>query len=127
MKPVFVLLADYANVTPDNKLNVMGIFNIINAASFPARHPAMFLVLKFVPELGDLNQERKLTFKLEDADAHSIMTLSMPIVVKDAGIIVQLNDVVFPRSGSYEFVVYLDDEPVGSAPVSANVVTGSTD
>ncbi len=130
MRPVFILLADYANTTPDQKLNVMGIFNSINAVSFPARHPTLFLVLKFVPELGDLDQTKKLAIKLEDADANPVMTFTVPFVIKrddqgqrrDAGYILQLNDTVFPHPGNYEFVVYLDNEPVDRTPVNANLI-----
>jgi len=34
-----LLVADYANVTDNGKLNVMGIFQRLHAREFPARHP----------------------------------------------------------------------------------------
>jgi len=44
MDLTYLLAADYANITRDGKLNVMGIFSIINAPGFPAVHPQMYLV-----------------------------------------------------------------------------------
>src|SRR6185436_5289009 len=41
------LLADGANATAEGKLNILGIFNALHAASFPCAHPHMCLVLRF--------------------------------------------------------------------------------
>jgi len=45
MKARIAVLADYANVTADRKLNVMGVFNVINASRVPAIHRQMQLVV----------------------------------------------------------------------------------
>jgi len=53
MKLTLFLAADYANITREGKLNVMGIFNDIYARTFPARHSSMHLVAKLGAELGE--------------------------------------------------------------------------
>jgi len=68
MRPLLFLTADYANVTSDGKLNVMGIFKEINAYNFPARHASMHLVAKLAAELGEFEQTRNITVILMDAD-----------------------------------------------------------
>src|SRR5919204_3250104 len=45
MRLSLALLADYANVSHDGKLNIMGIFGQIHAPQFPAVHAQMHLVL----------------------------------------------------------------------------------
>lgn len=70
MKPLLFLAADYANITGDGKLNVMGIFNDIFSFNFPARHSSMHLVGKLGAELGEYGQTRNFTIKLLDEDGN---------------------------------------------------------
>ncbi len=49
MKLLLILAADYANITGDGKLNVMGIFRDINAYIFPTRLHLCILLLSLVP------------------------------------------------------------------------------
>jgi hypothetical protein len=53
MKQLLFLAADYANITGDGKLNVMGIFNDIYSFNFPARHSSMHLVARLGAELSE--------------------------------------------------------------------------
>jgi hypothetical protein len=118
MKPLLFLAADCANVTGDGKLNVMGVFNDINAINFPARHPSMHLVAKLGLELGEHGQRRAFTVILMDADANHIMELSGEFDVPtgqggrkpEVNIILELKDVVLPKPGRYAFVLLVDKE-----------------
>ncbi|MBL7162601.1 MAG: hypothetical protein ISS57_08335 [Anaerolineales bacterium] len=128
MKLLLLLAADYANVTGDGKLNVMGIFREINAYNFPARHPSMHLVIKLGAELGEYGQTRDLVVKLLDADGGEIMSLSSPanIPMGDRGrrpevnAILELKDIVFPKPGPYQFVVLVDKYHKGELSIYAN-------
>ena len=64
MKLLLLMAADYANITGDGKLNVIGIFNDINAFNFPARHPSMHLVARLGAEPEEYGQTRSFTGKL---------------------------------------------------------------
>jgi hypothetical protein len=46
MEVSLLLTADYASVSKDNKLNIMGIFSRIYVREFPGRHTQMFLVVQ---------------------------------------------------------------------------------
>lgn len=81
MRLQLLLAADYANITEDKKLNVMGIFREINSFSFPARHPSMHLVINLAAEPEEYGISRKLTVKLIDADGKEILSLSGPVNV----------------------------------------------
>ena len=128
MKQLLLLAADYANITGDGKLNVMGIFNDINAFSFPARHPSMHLVAKLGAELGEYGQIRDFTVKLLDADGNSIMDISGQFEVPEGekgrkpevNIILDLKDVVFPKPGIYQFVILVDKDHKGDLTLYAN-------
>jgi len=130
MKLVLLLAADYANITGDGKLNVMGIFNEINAFNFPARHPSMHLVVKLAAELGEYGETRNLSVRLLDADGNQIMNLSGPVEIPPGGggrkpevnAILELKDIIFPEPGPYEFVVLVDKDHKGDLTILANKI-----
>ena len=134
MRLLLLLAADYANVTGEGKLNVMGIFGEIRAPSFPTRHPSMHLVVKLVAELGEDGQTRHLTVKLLDTDGATIMALSGQVQVPrgeqgirpEVNAIFELRDVVFPKAGPYQFVVLVDKEYKGDLPLLARQVEVKT-
>jgi hypothetical protein len=122
MELLTILAADYANITKEGKLNVMGIFKNIYAADFPARHLSMTLVVKLGAELGEFDDERQLTVKLMDEDGNEIMRLTGPVKVpKPSGghrpeinAILEVNEIVFPHPGRYQFSVQVDKDVKGS-------------
>lgn len=128
MKLLHLLAADYANLTGDGKLNVMGIFREINAYNFPARHPSMHLVIKLAAELGEYGETRSLTVKLLDPDGAEILSLTVPAVVAkieggkipEVNVILQLNDVIFPKPGPYQFILLIDKDFKGDLPIYVN-------
>ena len=128
MRIVIFLPADYANVTGDGKINVMGIFNQINAATFPARHASMHLVVKLAAELGEYGQQRQLSVKLHDPDGKEIFGLSGPIdipkpqggMTPEVSAVLELKDLVFPRPGPYRFVVLVDKDYKGETSIHVN-------
>jgi hypothetical protein len=79
MRLLLLLAADYANVTGDGKLNVMGIFNEIKASAFPARHPSMHLIVKLGADLGEYGERRDLFVKLLDADGNPIASVEIQL------------------------------------------------
>lgn len=128
MKLLFLLAADYANITNDGKLNVMGIFRDINAFNFPARHSSMHLVIKLSPELGEYGDTRTLTVKLRDPDGVEIMSLMGPAAIPNSvggripevNAILELKDIIFPKPGPYQFVVLIDKDYKGDLAIYVN-------
>ncbi len=117
------LLADYANISQEGKLNVMGIFNVISAPAFPAQHPEMRLVLRFRASAAEKGQSRRLDVKLVDADGREGLTLSgqlrIPTEFRRANVeitnILTLVGVRFEKEGVYEFRVLVDNDDKGFA------------
>jgi hypothetical protein len=116
MRVLLFLAADYANVTGDGKLNVMGIFKEIYSQTFPARHASMHLVAKLAPELGEFGKPRTFTVKLLNANGGQNMELSGQFDVPrgeggkkpEVNVILQLKDIIFPTPGPYQFVFLVD-------------------
>lgn len=130
MKVQLFLLADYASVSSDGKLNVMGIFRAINSSGFPTIHPSMYLVLSLVAELGEVGQERDITIKMMDADGKeqfSVTTKADLPESEDLGMpevnsVIQLRDVPFPKPGPYMFVLIVDRDHKAQLSLQVNQV-----
>ena len=130
MESLLFLAADYANITREGKLNVMGLFQEIYAPNFPARHSSMHLVAKLGAELGEWEQTRDFTVRLLDADANSIVELSGQFEVPrgaqarrpEVNLILELKDIVFPKEGIYEFVLFVEKDQKASLSIYVNKV-----
>lgn len=118
MEVTLALLADYANVTREGKLNVMGLFTIINAPVFPCVHPQMQLVLEFEAGAGEWDTEKKIEIKLLDTDANQVFAVGGTTKVprgepgKRARIssIMTFGNVRFNAEGDYIFAVLIGGE-----------------
>jgi hypothetical protein len=120
------LCADYANLTGDGKLNIMGIFSTIFATQFPARHPSMHIVAKLIGELGEEGQTRDVRILLLDPDGKRILEVGGEMEVPqrvnaqkpEINAIVCLQEVVFPVPGPYNFILMVDKDQKGELPIS---------
>jgi len=119
MKVTLALLADAANVSQEGKLNVLGVFNSINAANFPAQHLMMQLVLRFEASLAEAGMKKKMTVKLLDEDGGAIGEINGELQVPDKPLgkkarriqmqaIIPVPGVIFPKPGEYVFSVLID-------------------
>ncbi len=126
MEVVTLLTADYANITQDGRVNVMGIFTHIKASSFPAKHPEMVLVLKLEASPAEYGTQRKLSVKLLNQDAQeTVVDWSRDLTVPSSqtGERVEINqflrlrNLVFLDEGPYTFYVKVDNDEKGNAKI----------
>ena len=126
MKSLVFLTSDYANISSDGKLNVMGVFNKIFCSSFPARHPSMHLVIKICLELGKSKGPYKLAVLLFDQDKDRKLILfenKFSFTDPDGGImpehtaVIGIRNLVFPEEGTYEFVLDVSGQQLGILPL----------
>lgn len=111
------LLAEYANVAQDGKLNVMGIFDRVMATQFPVTHPSMYLVLLFSAGAAEWKMKKELQIRLMDQDGAALLNINGQIEVPegrgthvDWPQIVALQMMQFKAAGSYEFHVLINQE-----------------
>lgn len=128
MKVQLFLAADYANMTREGKLNVMGIFTRINAPEFPARHPSLYLVMNLVAELGEFDQVRDIKIVLFDEDGKEQLSVvgkadfssSNAPSAPEVSAALELRDIVFPKPGRYVFVLIVDKDHKASLSIQVD-------
>lgn len=124
MRLDIALVADAATVDASGKLNVLGAFHRLRGPEFPLRHGRLALVLRFAPEPDDdgtsevevqlLGPEEdeilRLDGKVESRSADTAADIRIPQVLN-------LDGIVFPREGTYRFVVAVDGGEIGIIPL----------
>jgi hypothetical protein len=133
VKVTLALLADYANVSREGKLNILGIFDNINAQNVPAIHPQMQLVLTMEADRGDADKEHKIEIELIDADGTKLFSIGGDLRFTSpppgehikVNHIIQLNNLQFNRFGNYEFKILMNNEVRHSVPLSVAEVKNS--
>ncbi len=124
MKVSLAAIADYASVSADGKLSVMGIFNVIFAFSLPATHPQLRLAIQFEVEPKDLGTTQHVVIRLLDPDGDELLRvesdaplpteLSVPAIIPQ---VLDLNLLTFQKEGQYQFFILIDGEERASLPL----------
>ena len=107
----FSTICEDARATPDGKIDVHGVYHDLAAPGFPARQDRLVLVLVLEWERED---HGRYLFKadLEDQAGKVSLTVEGETEVHRphpdrpparSQLIMQLDDVVFPRAGQYQF------------------------
>ena len=127
MEVDLALIADAATIDSSGKLSVLGIFDRIGTSSFPARHPRMVLVLRFIAALNETGTHQ-IGISLKDPAGKEVvgidgeMQLSPGPTGGGGGIrvphVLHLNGLVFPVPGQYAFDVLVDRQHHVSLPVT---------
>ena len=125
MKTRIAVLADYASLSIEHKLNIMGIFTTINAAQTPVVHPQMKLVTQFEFEASETGQHQ-MRITLVDDDGHEFFNIAALVNIQHHhdGRPVLMNQIFdlahlsFPAFGEFEFRILLDDEIIAEVPLT---------
>lgn len=126
MQIALALLADYANISREGKLNILGIFERIYAQNMPATHPQMQLVMTIEADSAEADRDHKIEIQLIDADGKKLfafggnLKFSPPPMGQKARLnhIIQLNNTKFEKFGSYDFKIMINDEVRKSVPLA---------
>lgn len=119
MKITLAAIADYASISIEQKLHVLGVFDVIWSQSLPCIHPSMFLIIRTSVEFEDRNSKQVLIVRLEHEDGGRLFEGKAEGEVGDvpagesvsANMIFQLTMLKFDRAGRYSFVI--TDEGTG--------------
>ena len=124
MENKLALIADAANTDAAGKLNVLGLFDTIFASSFPARHPALTLVLRFECNASEFGKVKEMTIGLHTADGEKLFEIQGNMAIPTpksplyhAQVIFELKDLVFPKEGDYAFYINIGGETKATLPI----------
>jgi hypothetical protein len=115
MYVAFALLADAANVAADGKLNILGVFDVLRAASLPALHPRVHLVAKLKAQAADAGTHR-LALQVTGPGGATLLGTevqveigTLPPGVSEADIpLVQAFDLPLERPGPHAVLLLVD-------------------
>ncbi len=125
----FALLADAATLDSSGKLYILGVFDQINVARFPARHQRMSVVLRMSGGGEDIGQH-KLTIRLKDPGGEEMFAASGEINVASGRSIVErgirvphvlnIDGVVLKKPGTHRVEILLDGRHEASFPLQVH-------
>lgn len=123
------VLADYANVSQDGKLNILGVFQEVNPVGFPAAVAQMFLVISFEASAAEFETQKDVRVALLEADGTEVMGLEGQVVVQRPARpgsrayinqILNLQGLTFQKSGDYAFHILVNGEEKRAVPLRVN-------
>lgn len=126
MRIDFAVACDYALIDRFGKLSVLGIFQHVWVATFPAVHPRTHLVIRLKGELDEVGEhDVSITFEDDDGnvliDGNGTVTLGDPppgVPELEAGAVLVF-DLPLQRPGQYWFRVVVDDEVESNVSLTA--------
>jgi hypothetical protein len=134
MKVPLAVICDAANVSREGKLNILGVFSALRAASFPCVHPSLTLVVGLEATFTERG-EHMIDIRLVDADGGEILKLDGHVNVQSerpgrpivSQAILQLNNITFPRPGTYTVDILVDRRHERSVPLEVHEAVPSAD
>jgi hypothetical protein len=129
MEVTLAVAADYANITNDGKLNIMGIFQEVNPSEFPAVLQQMFLVVAFEAGPAEFGSQKDVHIAFMDDDGNSKVTLNIPVVVPPSARpgsrsyfnqVLGLGGLPLEKPGNHEFVILVGGDQKGSVALHVN-------
>lgn len=125
MRVTLAVLADYANVSREGKLNILGIFDIIHAKAFPCVHNQMQLVMRFEADIAERGRQKSIEVQLIDEDGKQIMRLEGQMKIGEikpgelftANQVLTLQNLLFEKPGTYRFDIFIDNQPQREVPL----------
>ncbi|MGH7480998.1 MAG: DUF6941 family protein [Longimicrobiales bacterium] len=125
MQVKLAVLADYANVTTEGKLNILGIFDRIQVGRLPAVHPQMQFILRLEAHPAERERVHSLEIRLHDPDGQVAFELKGEVVPRGGGPIetissnqiITINNLNLRQTGEFVFVVFVDNDLKAQVPL----------
>lgn len=125
MKVKLAVLADFANVTAEGKLNIIGMFDTVAANAFPVVHPQMQLILVLEAAWVERGRSQTVEIVLDDPDGKRLIHLSAAVAVGDgppgepieSRQILTLANLRFEAPGTFQFTVFVNNNPDAQVPL----------
>ncbi len=134
MKVPLAVVCDAANVSREGKLNILGVFSALRAVAFPCVHPSLTLVVGLEATFTERG-EHVIDIRLVDADGGELLKLDGRVNVQGdrpgrpivSQAILQLNNLTFPRAGTYTVDILVDRRHERSVSLDVHEIQGPID
>ncbi|MDA0232341.1 MAG: hypothetical protein O3B04_05045 [Chloroflexi bacterium] len=132
MEITLAVLADFASVSAEGKLNVMGIWDQVKTRQMPAQVLSPYLVMHLEANITEVEQPRLLRIQLVDADGRQLLAGEQQITINrptEAGVTPSFNVISrfpalqFPQPGLYKFAISIDTDHKRDISLRVNLVT----
>ena len=129
MEVKFAVVADFASVTSDGKLNILGLFDQINPQGLPFVLPLLYIVVVFDAGIAEAGSNKNLRTVLMDADGRQVFenamefTLPPPLPGQTKIVVNQVLAVAglrFEKPGAYQFSILIGDDEKRSIGLTVN-------
>jgi len=117
MNVKLAVLADFASITRERKLNILGIFDEVNTPILPVQLPIFYVVVAYEAGPVEFDSEKATQIVLTDDDGNEMVRLEQKITVSRAkrpGTRSTMNQITgiaglpFPKAGDYQFAILID-------------------
>jgi uncharacterized protein DUF6941 len=132
LKSRLAVLADYASVNHDGRLNIMGVIQEVNTPVLPFPLPPMYLVFSLEAEPAEYGKEYQIrvVLRYENGEGGQILDLKGPTQVprpeRPGRVIINqligLAGLNLKRAGTYTFSIGVGDEEGATVPLDVHVV-----
>lgn len=125
MQVTFAVLADYANVSREGKLNVMGIFDRVFTRQLPSRFPPMQLVVRLEAQWAELDAEHQIRVQLADPDGEAVFDINggftprgtEPGQAISVNHVIRLADLPVRQTGVHKALIWIDGDLKREVPL----------
>lgn len=131
MKVTFAHVCDYASVSRDGKLSVIGIFDRLFTSALPTSHPLMYLAFELEMRPSEVGRPLKLGIVLVDADGGKTFETTADVtfgVTVPSGEVVRIPQMLafgglpILKLGKYAFDIFINGDHKGSASFEVSSV-----
>lgn len=126
MDVTLAVTCDYANVSQEGKLNILGVSLGVDPPVLPYQVPQLYLVLSFEAGAAEFDTQKHVRIALLESDGTELFGLEGPIPVhrpdrpgSKAYInqVVALEGLYFEKSGDYAFHILVNGEEKRTVPL----------
>ena len=131
MEVKFAVLADYANITREGKLNVLGIFDVVNTSKFPVMLPTFYVVVSYSAGAAEFGTDKDVEIVLCDEDGNQLFKAKQVLNVirpNKIGTLFTTNQIAgivgfpFEKPGYYQFSILVNGEEKKTLSLDVNEV-----
>lgn len=133
MQVELAVLADFASISIDRKLNILGVFQEVNAPELPVTVAYMYLVVSFKADPAEYGKHLSARIVLTEERGNGEPLLSLeglaevpqPTKPGDRAYsnqVIGLNGVRFEREGDYRFSISVEGQEAAVVPLRVNKV-----